>query len=47
MEIPHKTKFKLRPAFKNPNWNLWMDWDKLCLNLRFTVEKKMENIHKG
>ena len=26
--------------------NLWMRWENLCPNLSFTVENKMENLHK-
>ena len=26
--------------------NLWMSWEKLCPNLSFTVETKMENSQK-
>ena len=26
--------------------NLWMSWENVCPNLRFTIEKKMGNSHK-
>ena len=26
--------------------NLWMNWEKLCPNLSFTIENKMGNLHK-
>ena len=32
--------------FKIPMSNLCMSWEKLCPNLSFTVENKMENSHK-
>ena len=32
--------------FKIPMLNLCMSWEKLCPNLSFTVENKMENSHK-
>lgn len=51
-ELGKIRKYNIRPSsnetsIQKPNWNLWMDWDKLCLDLSFTVEKKMENIHKA
>ena len=32
--------------FKIQILNLWMDWEKLCPNLSFTVENNMGNPHK-
>ena len=31
---------------KIPILYLWMNWEKLCLNLNFTIENKMGNLHK-
>ena len=44
MDVQPKTKYSLRPLFKNPTWNLWMDWGKLCYNLSFTVKDKYDKI---
>ena len=32
--------------FKIQILNLWMNWEKLCPNLSFTIENKMGNLHK-
>ena len=32
--------------FKIQMLNLWMSWENLCLNLSFTVENKMGDLHK-
>ena len=32
--------------FKTHMLNLWMNWENVCPNLTFTVEKKMGNSHK-
>ena len=32
-----------RPTFQNPNLDLWINWEKLCLNLSLTVENNSGN----
>ena len=41
LEVKSKTNTQ-----KIPVLNLWMNWEKLCPNLSFTVENKIGNLHK-
>ena len=40
-------KYSLRPRFKSPNLNLYVNWERLCPNLSFTVENKMRSFDKA
>ena len=31
---------------KMPILNLWINWENVCPNIRFTVENKISNLHK-
>ena len=45
-ELGKTWKFSLNLTLKNPSLNLWMNWEKISLNLCFTVENKASNLHK-
>ena len=40
-------KYSLRPTFKTTNFESMLNWEKICLNLSFNVENKIENLHKA
>ena len=45
-QMGKSSKYSLRPTNtqKIPILNLWMNWEKFCPNLRFTVENKIGNL---
>ena len=40
-------KYSLRPTFKTTNFESMLNWEKICLNISFNVENKIENLHKA
>ena len=44
-EMGKTCKYSPRSTPKNPNFESWMNWEKLLPNLSFT-ENKMGNLHK-
>ena len=46
-ELGKPWKYNLRPIFKSPNLNLWMNLESLCINPSFIIENKIGNLHKA
>ena len=46
-ELEKTWKYSLRLRFQSLNFESIDNWEKLCLNLSFTVENKMGNFHKA